>query len=65
MGTFTKMLLHANKMDELLSAIRGVLWFLYYYFDILVSNYLLTSIFIDRTMIIGSEEDIYLPEKSF
>jgi len=46
METFTKMLLHANKMDELLSAIRGVLWFLYYYFDILVSNYLLTSIFI-------------------
>jgi len=39
--------------------------FLYYYLNILVSNYLLTSIFIDRTRIIGLSEDISIPELIF
>jgi len=46
----------------IVSVIRGVLCFLYYYFDMLVSNYLLTCIFIDRIRIIDTNRDIFIPE---
>jgi len=46
----------------IVSVIRGVLCFLYYYFDMLVSNYLLTCIFIDKTALLSLNDDVFIPE---